>query len=101
MNEEKQSLARQLLLRTEPEQALVELLKRIEQLESQLANAGPAMEQRGKRPTHLEPAIKLSAMQLHQVFHQLRVPNAIHSKIRFPDGLYEIRFSRLKTPNFN
>ncbi len=101
MNEERKSLARQFLLRKEPEQVLAELLERIEQLEGQLANAGPTMEHKRKTPVHWEVAIKLSAMQLHQIFHRLQVPNAIHSRIRFPDGLYEIRFTRLKTPNFN
>jgi phage shock protein A len=101
MNEARKSLARQLLLQKEPEQVLAELLGRIEQLENQLANAGPAMEQSGKMSIGWETAIKVSTMQLHQIFHQLQVPNAIHSKVIFPDGLYEIRFIRLKTPNFN
>ena len=90
MNDDRKALAKQLLLRIEPEQVLVEMMERIEQLENQLVNAGPVMEQNRKTSTHLETAIKISAMQLHQIFHQLKVPNAIHSKIRFPDGLYEI-----------
>ena len=88
-------------METEPEQVLVEMMERVEQLENQLVNAGPTMEQNRKISTHLETVIKISAIQLHQIFHQLKVPNAIHSKIRFPDGLYEIKFTRMSTPKYN
>lgn len=41
-------------------------------------------------------AVKKAAFQTHRAFNTCQVPNAIHSKVRFPDGLYEITFTRLE-----
>ena len=99
-NPSNRALAKQLLTNAEPTEVLEKLLEELENLRVQLDNAGPALE---KQPdtVHNATTIKLASIQLHQLFHFLKVPNAIHTKVRFPDGLYEVKFTRLKTPEFN
>jgi hypothetical protein len=94
------ALAKQLLKNAQPSEVVEQLLEELEELKVQLDNAGPTLD-RQLESIHSLTAIKLASIHLHQLFNFLKVPNAIHSKVRFPDGLYEIRFTRLKTPKLN
>lgn len=93
-------MAKQLLTNPEPTEVVKKLLEELENLRVQLDNAGPALEKRPET-VHNTTANELASIHLHQLFHFLKVPNAIHTKVRFPDGLYEVKFTRLKTPEFN
>ena len=99
-NPSSKALAKQLLTNTEPTEVVERLLEDLEDLRVQLDNAGPTLEKQPEM-VHNATAIKLASIHLHQLFHFLKVPNAIHTKVRFPDGLYEVKFTRLKTPEFN
>ena len=99
-NPSNRALAKQLLTNAEPTEVVERLLEELENLRVQRDNAGPALEKRPET-VHNATAIKLASIHLHQLFHFLKVPNAIHTKVRFADGLYEVKFTRLKTPEFN
>ena len=47
----------------------------------------------------LQQAITVASLRMHAVFHRCSVPNAILTKVGFPDGLYELTFRRLEPKN--
>ena len=87
------------------EQLVEQLLEEIARLQSELDRMNSCappipITEPNQRRILLDDAIKKAAFQMHRAFNACQVPNAIHAKVSFPEGLYEIRFTRLKTPNF-
>lgn len=101
-------LAKELLKKAEgsPEQLVEQLLEELARLKSELdqlnsyAPPHPVTDPTQKQEV-IGVAIKNASFIMHRAFNTCQVPNAIHSKVKFPDGLYEMRFTRLSTSEYN
>ena len=99
-------LAQQLIAEnnSDPEKVVVKLLqelagmrKTLNQLQN-VVQVEPATNTQHKRML-LQQAITIASLRMHRVFHQCGVPNAILTKVQFPDGLFELTFTKLKSKN--
>lgn len=96
-------LAQQLIARnkSEPEKVVANLLQELADMHHTLnqlqvvVQVEPAANPQHKRML-LQQSITVASLRMYRVFHQCRVPNAILTKVQFPDGLYELTFTKLK-----
>ena len=101
-------LAQQLIEENEsaPEKVVAKLLREMAEMREKLdqlqkvVQVEPATHSQHRRML-LQQAITIASLRMHKVFHQCRVPNAILTKVGFPDGLYELTFRRLESKNQN